>query len=162
MHGERKVRTIERNYVNDRIEGRVWGNYVDPRVIARFEKNLREELAEMGYTPRLYADEFGPDAFGAVAYVHSAEKDTTPFREEPILIDDGSCKLAGIDVFKVAIRDAEGENKGLHNIVLMLMAKHRIMEPNSIGTPKDCCAEGTQVYALKRGYWQDTPSDSVH
>ncbi|MBW2980783.1 hypothetical protein KY360_05190 [Candidatus Woesearchaeota archaeon] len=161
MDGDRKVRVTPRTFEHDRTDGRVWGNYVDPKTVKDFRGELERTLRLMGYTPLAYRDDVGPDAFGAVAYVHSAYKDTTPFREEPILIDDGSCKLAGKDVFKVVIRDAEGKNRQLHDRVLMLMARFHIIEPNSIGSVDDC-AEGTLVYALKRAYWQDTPSDSVH
>lgn len=157
MSGKRKVRATARNYVNDQTDGRVWGNYVDPRVIDEFVEDLKRELAEGGYTPCHYADDVGPDGFGAVAFA----KGQMPFREEPALIDYGSCQLDGRDVLKVAIRDAEGKNKPLHDKVLMLMARSRIMEPNSIGSV-DECAEGTQVYALKRAYWLVPDSDFVH
>lgn len=91
-------------------------------------------------------------------------------RTEPILIDDGgeiisnispgyllrlqndphrdSWPEEGVPVLKVAIRDADGANRQLHDRVLEIFQKNGINNPNNGSCMP--CAPGTQVYALRR------------
>ncbi len=124
-------------------------------------------LEKEGYKARVYRVDQDVEA---IAYI----KDEVPFREEPILLDDGGSILpqsggevnrllskignpqdpddiepmGGDYVLKIAIRDANGKNEALHDIVVRLLAKYGIVNPSDgVYSPP---VEGTVVYALKR------------
>ncbi len=116
-----------------------YGNSLPSQIVDRFKASLEEQLAKRGYLPLPYSSQ--PDT---KAYI----KRDVPFRQEPILIDDGGERIGGLLVLKVAVREAKGENAALDQLVRGLLISYRIEDP-TLGASQPC-QEGTKVYALKR------------
>ena len=117
-----------------------FGNDLESHFVNQFKYELVDMLRKNGYRPVPYSLG-GTDV---VAY----EMEEVPFRQEPIIIDDGRTIIERDKVLKIAVRDAHGANRSLHDRVLELLHSHVLhdLEPGS-DMP---CEEGTVVYALKR------------
>lgn len=142
-----------------------FGNDLEAQEADRFKAELIGMLEQEGYSKRIYRTGNGMEA---IAYLRG----DTPFRHEPLLLDDGGSilpsssghvirllekggqprgpkddeePLTGDRVLKIAIRHAEGANQSLHGQVLRLLATYNIFDPQA-----DEGDEGTVVYAFKR------------
>ncbi|MBU0979323.1 MAG: hypothetical protein KJ709_00820 [Nanoarchaeota archaeon] len=94
-------------------------------------------LRGTGYLPRPYDEK-------VTSFITD---EMTPFRQEPILIDDGSLSSGGCPVLKVAVRGAEAENEGLYKKVLVMLSIFGMGEtPNGAYSP----AEGTRMVQLRK------------
>lgn len=99
--------------------------------VSNIGDELRSNLLGGGYFPVVYDS-------NATAYT----KEQVPFRQEPIVIDEGSFYL------KITVRHATTCNKQLHDSVIELLRRYEIKDPTKIlesnkGGPPDM-----RIYAL--------------
>ena len=125
------------------FDGDPMGNRAADSVVDSFKINLEEYLASEGYAPVPYHTGNQPEAIGYA-------KRPCLLRDEPVLIDDGGTVIqsTGLRVLKVAVRDAEGKNKPLHDRIV------EMLRPVCGGEPVEWTelkpAKGTKVYEIER------------
>ena len=119
-------------------------NYIPGTILPKIITSFRTQLIDDGYRVIPYDHCPGPSRPGAIAY----SKDDVPFRQEPILIDEGSIVGPnGLPLVSIVIRDAEGKNKKLHDDVLGLLARYGITSPNESNLVP--CDHGGKAYGLR-------------
>jgi hypothetical protein len=118
----------------------VWGNDLLSAKADIFKSELIKILVTEGYKERLY---FKGNGLETVAYI----LEEVPFRQEPILLDDG-CRIAGTQrILSIAIRDALGMNRRLYHYVHGLLTRYTIRPARESNNP---CNDGTRVFMVSR------------
>jgi len=149
-----EVRSCARHVLVDE-----WGVDVTSRMVEHFKTRLQTALESLGYKQRIYTSGSGiitgdafplPGDFGpepeAIAYIQGE----VPFRNEPVLIDDVGNIYGGFPVLKVAVRDANGTNKGINELILKILQVYGISSDEAKRSESPPPAKGTIVYALRR------------
>ena len=75
--------------------------------VSEIKDKLKEVLTSEGYKVRTYNHTDDIDCFAFM-------QKEVPFREEPILIDDGGLFLNGQPILRIMVLDAEGANRNLN------------------------------------------------
>jgi len=138
-----------------------WENDLQSDLVDRIKSEITRYLRLQGYKRMIYKI---TDVMETVAYVN----EDVPFRNEPILLDDGGSVipatakrlekigrlsednelgLLGDRVLKIAIRDAYGKNKYLHFDILGIICQRIPLLETGEDRPVQ---PDTVVYALKR------------
>ncbi len=117
--------------------------------VNQIKKVVEEYLIARGYSKVIHKPIKGGDGIEAIAY----ERETTDFRKEPFLIDNGGQICNGLPVLKIVVRDINGLNKYLYDSIRTLLGHFGINEAG--GGNSGPSVEGTEIYELRRCSLED-------
>ena len=90
------------------------GCLVPATEVSKFKEQLIEGLTREGYKRRTYNHTNDMDCFAFMG-------EEVPFREEPLLIDDGGYSFNNQPILKIIVRGAQGANKHLNEKIETLL-----------------------------------------